>query len=122
MEVAAVEGSYASVIGGAPAAAVVFAGEVNKRTAADPRIAGLEAADRRGPCGRAAEAEAARLTAELAALRPGVRSEKLGEVADEFDTAHSVQRAQRMGSVHEIVAPTRLRPYLVDAVRRGMAR
>ena len=33
------------------------------------------------------------LAAELAALRPGVRSEKLGEVADEFDTAHSVQRA-----------------------------
>ena len=49
MEVAAVEGSYASVIGGAPAAAVVFAGEVNKRTAADPRIAELEARDRRGP-------------------------------------------------------------------------
>ncbi len=44
MEVAAVEGSYASVIGGAPAAAVVFAGEVNKRTAADPRVAELEAA------------------------------------------------------------------------------
>ena len=52
MEVAAVEGSYASVIGGAPAAAVVFAGEVNKRTAADPRIAELEARDRPGPRGR----------------------------------------------------------------------
>ena len=121
MEVAAVEGSYASVLGGAPAAAVVFAGEVNKRTAADPRIAGLEA---RITEARAAdqEAEAARLTAELAALRPEVRSEKLGQVADEFDTAHSIQRAQRVGSVDEIVAPTRLRPYLVDAVRRGMAR
>ena len=121
MEVAAVEGSYASVLGGAPAAAVVFAGEVNKRTAADPRIAGLEA---RITEARSAdqEAEAARLTAELAALRPEVRSEKLGQVADEFDTAHSIQRAQRVGSVDEIVAPTRLRPYLVDAVRRGMAR
>ena len=121
MEVAAVEGSYASVLGGAPAAAVVFAGEVNKRTAADPRIAGLEA---RITEARAAdqEAEAARLTAELAVLRPEVRSEKLGQVADEFDTAHSIQRAQRVGSVDEIVAPTRLRPYLVDAVRRGMAR
>ena len=52
MEVAAVEGSYASVIGGAPAAAVVFAGEVNKRTAADPRVADLEAADREGRRGR----------------------------------------------------------------------
>ena len=37
MTVLAVEGSYASVIGGAPAAAVVFSGEVDKRAAADPR-------------------------------------------------------------------------------------
>ena len=43
MEVLAVEGSYASVIGGAPAAAVVFAGEVDARTAADPRVTALEA-------------------------------------------------------------------------------
>src|SRR6185503_19822116 len=34
----AVEGSYASVIGGGPAAAVVFAREVRARVAADPRI------------------------------------------------------------------------------------
>src|SRR5262249_9410140 len=42
VEVAAVEGSYASVIGGAPAAAVVFAGEVEGRTRRDPRVTGLE--------------------------------------------------------------------------------
>ena len=121
MEVAAVEGSYASVIGGAPAAAVVFAGEVNKRTAADPRIAELEAAIGRARA-EGVESEAGRLTAELARLRPEVRSEKLGEVADEFDTAHSVQRAHRMGSVHQIIPAVRLRPYLIDAVRRGMGR
>ncbi|MDN5748910.1 MAG: fused acetyl/propionyl-CoA carboxylase subunit alpha/methylmalonyl-CoA decarboxylase subunit alpha, partial [Pseudonocardia sp.] len=121
MEIAAVEGSYASVIGGAPAAAVVFAGEVNKRTAADPRVADLEA--RISDAGQAGDdAESGRLAAELAALRPGVRSEKLGQVADEFDTAHSVERAQRMGSVDRIVPAHTLRPYLVDAVRRGMAR
>jgi hypothetical protein len=99
----------------------VFAGEVNKRTAADPRIADLEAriaeAQQAG-----SEPEAARLTTELAALRPGVRSEKLGQVADEFDAAHSVERAQRVGSVHTIVPPTRLRPYLAEAVQRGMAK
>ena len=39
MEVLAVEGSFASVIGGAPAAAVVFAGDVDARTEADPRVA-----------------------------------------------------------------------------------
>ncbi|MGI5128542.1 carboxyl transferase domain-containing protein [Pseudonocardia sp. CA-107938] len=121
MEIAAVEGSYASVLGGAPAAAVVFAGEVNKRTAADPRVADLE---RRIAEARRAgnDTEASALTAELASVRPGVRSEKLGEVADEFDAKHSIQRAQEVGSVDEIVAPERLRPYLVDAVQRGMAK
>src|SRR6476659_668029 len=43
MTVLAIEGSYASVIGGAPAAAVVFAGDVNARTAKDPRVADLDA-------------------------------------------------------------------------------
>ena len=36
MTVLALEGSFASVIGGAPAAAVVFTGEVDKRTASTP--------------------------------------------------------------------------------------
>ena len=44
MEVLAVEGSFASVIGGAPAAAVVFTREVDERTGADPRVRELEAA------------------------------------------------------------------------------
>ena len=48
MEVLAVEGSFASVLGGAPAAAVVFTREVNKRTASDPRVRELEAAFGRG--------------------------------------------------------------------------
>ncbi|MFC5138539.1 carboxyl transferase domain-containing protein [Actinomycetospora rhizophila] len=119
MEIAAVEGSYASVIGGAPAAAVVFSGEVAKRTAADPRVAELESRiSERLERGE----DVAELRGELANVRPVVRSEKLGEVADEFDTKHSVARAQEMGSVHAIVDPARLRPYLVEAVRRGMDR
>src|SRR5690606_22469770 len=43
MTVLAEEGTFASAHGGAPAAAVVFAGEVNARTAADPRVRELEA-------------------------------------------------------------------------------
>jgi acetyl-CoA carboxylase carboxyltransferase component len=38
LEVVALEGTYASVIGGAPAAAVVFAGEVEARTRNDARL------------------------------------------------------------------------------------
>ena len=116
MEVLAVEGAHASVIGGAPAAAVVFTREVNARAQADERIQRLER--------RIAEAPArdrARLRAELAATRAAVRNEMLGVVAAEFDAIHSVQRAKDVGSVHGIVEAARLRPELVAAVERGLA-
>jgi acetyl-CoA carboxylase carboxyltransferase component len=117
MEVLAVEGSFASVIGGAPAAAVVFSGEVNKRTAADPRVRELDAR-----LASADEVEQAHLRVELATLRSAVRSEKLGEVAAEFEAVHDIARAQRVGSVHAIVPAAELRPRLIAAVERGMAR
>ncbi len=117
MEVAAVEGSHASVIGGPPAAAVVFAGEVNRRTDADPRLTELEERIQ-----LADDTDAARLRAELATLRAEVRSEKLGEVAAEFDEAHSIGRARDVGSVDRIIAASELRPYLIDAVERGITR
>jgi len=117
LEIAALEGSYASVIGGAPAAAVVFARELDRRTRQDPRIVELEKA-----IADAERTEKARLRAGLDEALEAVRSEKLSEVAAEFDAIHSVERAQRVGSIHHIVAPERLRPYLIEAVERGMAR
>jgi acetyl-CoA carboxylase carboxyltransferase component len=117
MEVAAVAGSHASVIGGAPAAAVVFARDVERRTNADPRVVELERL-----AGAATGSEKAHLLEELEAMRDIVRSEKLGEVADEFDSIHSVERALEVGSVHRIIPGSELRPYLIDAVARGMAR
>ncbi|MBT8240087.1 MAG: fused acetyl/propionyl-CoA carboxylase subunit alpha/methylmalonyl-CoA decarboxylase subunit alpha, partial [Acidimicrobiia bacterium] len=117
MEIAAVEGSYASVIGGAPAAATVFARDVKKRTESDPRVreAREAAAGAEGP-------EAARLRNSLGAITEQVRSEKLGEVADEFDSIHTIDRALRVGSVDRIIAAAELRPYVIDALERGMAR
>jgi hypothetical protein len=56
MEIAAIEGSYASVIGGAPAAATVFARDVKIRTdkdAAGPGGAGCRGG-RQGSGGRTA--------------------------------------------------------------------
>jgi acetyl-CoA carboxylase carboxyltransferase component len=117
MEVAAVEGSFASVIGGAPAAAVVFSKEVDTRTDADPRVVELAAAVE-----EAEEPERSRLRAELERTRRAVRSEKLGQVADEFDRIHDIHRAVRTGSVHTIIPAEAIRPYLVDAVERGVAR
>ncbi len=116
LEVAAVAGSRASVIGGAPAAAVVFAGEVDRRTDADPRITEAAAA-----LGAASGVEATQLEHDLAELRARVRSEKLGEVAAEFDQTHSIERALRVGSVDRIIGGAELRPYLIDALERGMA-
>ncbi len=63
-----------------------------------------------------------RLSAEQAQLVESVRVEKLGEVAAEFDAVHSVRRAQDVGSVHRIITPDALRPELIAAVERGMAK
>ena len=114
MQVLAVEGSYASVIGGAPAAAVVFAGDVNARTENDARV--VEMVER---LAAAPEEDRARLRAELDVVRAAVRSERLGEVATEFDTIHSVERAREVGSVHEIISAADLRPRLIDAIEQG---
>jgi acetyl/propionyl-CoA carboxylase alpha subunit/acetyl-CoA carboxylase carboxyltransferase component len=110
IEIAAVEGARASVIGGAPAAAVVFAREVEARTRKDPRV--IEA-------GKNASPGNARALAEVAEV---VRSEKLGEVGVEYDRVHSVERALKMGSLDRIIAAGDLRPYLIDAVERGIAK
>ncbi|HTJ69432.1 MAG TPA: carboxyl transferase domain-containing protein [Actinospica sp.] len=103
LEIAALHGSFASVIGGAPAAAVVFAREVAARTDRDPRVAGAARPD-------------------LQEIRRRVHAEKLGEVAAEFDDVHTIERARRVGSVDRIIPAASLRPYLIDALERGMAR
>jgi acetyl/propionyl-CoA carboxylase alpha subunit/acetyl-CoA carboxylase carboxyltransferase component len=114
MTVLAVEGSFASVIGGAPAAAVVFTGEVNRRTSTDRRVVDLET--------RLAEtsgAERAELSAKLAEIRASVRAEKLSDVATEFDRVHSVHRAVEVGSVDAVVRAAELRPRIIGAISKG---
>jgi acetyl/propionyl-CoA carboxylase alpha subunit/acetyl-CoA carboxylase carboxyltransferase component len=115
MTVLAIEGSYASVLGGAPAAAVVFSREVDARTGADPRVSALE---RSLAC--ADNLERARLRAALSELRGAVRSEKLGEVAAEFDAVHSIERAVEVGSVDAVIPARELRPRLIGAVEAGL--
>jgi acetyl-CoA carboxylase carboxyltransferase component len=113
MKVLALEGSFASVLGGAPAAAVVFSAEVNNRTTTDPKVASLQA--------RVAEttgAERSALSAQLAEVQTSVRAEKLGEVAAEFDRIHSIQRAVEVGSVDAIITAAQLRPAIIDAIER----
>jgi acetyl-CoA carboxylase carboxyltransferase component len=114
LEIAAVEGSYASVIGGAPAAGVVFAREVKARAERDPRVVELAQRLAGGPGDG--------LRTRLHETFEAVRAEKLAEVAAEFDAIHSIERALAMGSVDRIIPARELRPYVVDALERGLAR
>lgn len=117
LEVVAVEGSFASVIGGAPAAATVFAREVRSRVEADPRVVEVKRllADATG-------SGVTELRARLAEVTEQVRSEKLGEAAGEFDAVHTIDRALAMGSVDRIIPAAHLRSYVISALERGMAR
>ncbi len=115
MTVLAVEGSFASVLGGAPAAAVVFSGEVNSRTANDPRVLKLTS-----EAGKANGAERAALMAELDEVRSSVRTEKLSEVAAEFDHVHSIQRAVEVGSVDATITAAQLRPSIIASIESGL--
>jgi acetyl-CoA carboxylase carboxyltransferase component len=101
----AVEGSYASVIGGGPAATVVFAREVRARVAADPRIEALRSRLKDNP---SAEERAA-----FDRLRHDVTIEKRAELAAEFDSIHTVERAARVGSLEGIIPAREIRARLI---------
>ncbi len=117
MTVLALQGSFASVLGGAPAAAVVFSGEVNNRTASDPRVTSIQAA-----MSTASGAARSALNASLVEVRTTVRAEKLGEVAAEFDRVHSIQRAVDVGSVDAIISASTLRPQIIEAIENALKR
>jgi acetyl/propionyl-CoA carboxylase alpha subunit/acetyl-CoA carboxylase carboxyltransferase component len=106
----ALQGSYASVIGGNAAATAVFGREVWARTESDPRLQAARAALR-------AERDPERSALQRAALerlREQIALEQHGAVAREFDAAHSVERALAVGSLDRIVAVADLRRYIID--------
>jgi acetyl/propionyl-CoA carboxylase alpha subunit/acetyl-CoA carboxylase carboxyltransferase component len=116
METAAVTGSYASVIGGAPAAAVVLSRQVAARTDADPRVASL-----RERLSTATGKALAEMHHELAEVTEAVRAQMLKQVADEFDATHDIKRAMRVGSVDHLIPPEQLRPFVIGALERRLA-
>lgn len=109
----ALEGAYASVIGGAPAAAVVFPAQVAKAAAADPRV---EEARKR------LAADPSFTQKEFDELYRRVHREKETELAKRFDETHSVGRAKSVGSIDEIIPPSELRPYVIRRIELGIAR
>ncbi len=63
--------------------------------------------------------EGAEAAAVIFAREP---AEKKHEAAAELDHIHSLERARTAGSLHHVVPPERLRPYLIEAVERGMVK
>ncbi len=102
----AVEGSFASVIGGGPAAKVVFTREVRARVSSDPRVVELTESIRRSP--------SAAKRSELETLREQVELEMQAAVAQEFDSIHTVERAMNVGSLERIVGADEVRPFLIE--------
>ena len=101
----ALEGSFASVIGGAPAAAVVFTREVRARAERDARVVEARRALRERPGSATRQALDQALDAAMADHR--------AQVATEFDAIHTVERAKRVGSLEEIVPPAALRRVVI---------
>ncbi|MBN2509946.1 MAG: ATP-grasp domain-containing protein [Spirochaetales bacterium] len=110
IKTAAIEGSYASVIGGAPAAAVVFPKTVLKETFTDPRIVLMQEKLKQGDCTQR----------EYEDLYKTVYMEKQTALATEFDTIHSVERAKRVGSIDDIISTSQIRPYVIENIKKGM--
>ena len=99
------------MLGGAPAAAVVFATDVAKRTSSDARVRELETALR----GASPEARAG-IQVRLDDVRSTVRAEKISEIAAEFDAVHSIHRAVEVGSVDRVISVAELRPAIIEAI------
>ena len=113
----ALEGSFASVIGGAPAAAVVFPNVVRRRVESDTRVvAALDAMKALvgTPLGDAQKA--------YAALLQEVEAEQQAELAREFDTVHSVDRAKRVGSIRDVISVGGLRSLIATQIREKTPR
>jgi hypothetical protein len=116
LEAVALEGSFASVIGGAPAAAVVFPNLVQKRAAADPRVVAAKSAMGRGtPAQRgAAAAHHEQLLREAIATAQGA-------IAREFDAIHDIERARQVGSLDANIPPSQLRAWLAGRLGGELA-
>jgi acetyl-CoA carboxylase carboxyltransferase component/pyruvate/2-oxoglutarate dehydrogenase complex dihydrolipoamide acyltransferase (E2) component len=113
LRASALTGSFASVIGGGPAAAVVFSREVRGRAMADPRVRALRE----------------RLRSDSGDDVRGLFERTLNEVilqeqavlAAEFDDVHSVERAREVGSIEEIVDPDDMRAFLIRSLRAELS-
>jgi acetyl-CoA carboxylase carboxyltransferase component len=105
----ALEGAYASVIGGAPAAAVVFPSLVLKETYQDSQV--MKAQEK-------LKTDAGFTQKDFEEIFRRVHTEKQTALAARFDRIHCVERARQVGSIDAIVTVKDLRPYIADRIAR----
>ena len=117
LDAIALEGSYASVIGGGAAAAVVFTRLVADRVMAEPRVVTARAAL------AAAVGEGRREAQEqYEAVLAQTDAEVQQTVAREFDTIHSVRRAVEVGSLDAVLPARDLRAVLCERLQEAVER
>jgi len=104
----AVEGAFASVIGGTAAAAVIFRDEVTRRLRNDPRWISLKA--------QSTSKTASKIDIDQARVEQELMQLKSAEVAEEFDKTHSVNRAVQVGSIEKLIRLADLRSSIIDAL------
>jgi acetyl/propionyl-CoA carboxylase alpha subunit/acetyl-CoA carboxylase carboxyltransferase component len=111
----AVRGSFASVMGGVPAAAIVLTSDVHREASRDPavHIAQSRSAESVDPQERAI------LDEQLLVERAAALGRARAVVARRFDEVHDVERAVRVGSLDAVIEPGQLRPAIVDAIERA---
>jgi hypothetical protein len=112
LQAVALEGTFASVIGGAPAAAVVFPREVRRRTLQDPRL--QELTGRLRSCD---PAQRQALELQHQEMYQEIFQEQRARVAGEFDTIHTVERARQVGSLDAILDPVKLREHIIASLQ-----
>ncbi|MBN1960593.1 MAG: ATP-grasp domain-containing protein [Deltaproteobacteria bacterium] len=110
----AIEGSYASVIGGPAAAAVVFPDSARTLALKDEEIIALDK--------KVKQSGDPKLKREYQELYTKILAEKTQVVAKEFDKVHSVQRALSVGSLDRILRADSIRPALIETIEQELTK
>ncbi len=112
----ALVGTYASVIGGAPAAAVVFPRDVRRKVGRHADVLAAQAA-----LSSAAPIDKPRLREKLDAQIEATTLDVRAAVAREFDSIHTVDRAVQVGSLDRVIEPAALRPAIIEQLSQDLS-
>lgn len=102
----AIEGTFASVIGGAPAAAVVFSSQIDKKLLTVETYKKIKDSLDAGVISKK----------EYEKEKNNIRLQLQSEFAEEFEKVHSVERALKMGSIDKIIKIENIKEEIFEAL------